>query len=294
MTIIAGFKCHEGVVLCADTQETIGHAKKHAPKLIFRPIDLSSDENYLAAAFCGAGDGPFIDKLVDTAWKSAQPAASLDEACGNIENSIKNHYEEFGNIYQQGACPEVQLIYGVKMDGDSRLFDAFGPLVNEKESCDSGGVGAYMADFLSSRMYAPYLDIHQCVILAAYILFQTKEHVDGCGGDSHIAILRNTGSSGPVDLRRVDLISNLLKIADVHISRTLLDIANLDLTKEEFKKNMEMVADVIDTFREAKREELNQSVLRWHAFERLLGGEPVTRDSFGLPIDSDVGDGGKD
>jgi 20S proteasome alpha/beta subunit len=33
MTIIAGFKCHEGLVLCADTQETVGNvSKRNVPK----------------------------------------------------------------------------------------------------------------------------------------------------------------------------------------------------------------------------------------------------------------------
>jgi hypothetical protein len=72
VTIVAGFKSYEGVVLCADTQETVLHSKRHVPKLRFEPDSLAKsvkewrgEKDDLAAAFCGAGDGPFIDKLID-------------------------------------------------------------------------------------------------------------------------------------------------------------------------------------------------------------------------------------
>ena len=90
MTIIAGFKCYEGIVICADTQETSEHAKGYTPKLVFEPAehDDGSTDN-LAAAFCGAGDGPYVDKLIANAWEAAQAATSLDEVCADIEASIK-------------------------------------------------------------------------------------------------------------------------------------------------------------------------------------------------------------
>src|SRR5438874_12034650 len=104
VTIIAGFRCREGIVICADTQETVsGLSKRNTPKLRFEPSGGPHEGDSLAAAFCGAGDnGPFIDKIVETAWEDAQTATSLDEACEEIEKSIKNIYREFGQIYQPG------------------------------------------------------------------------------------------------------------------------------------------------------------------------------------------------
>jgi 20S proteasome alpha/beta subunit len=40
VTIVAGFKTIDGIVLCADTQETIGGiSKRNVPKLRFEPGD---------------------------------------------------------------------------------------------------------------------------------------------------------------------------------------------------------------------------------------------------------------
>jgi hypothetical protein len=228
VTIVAGFKTYQGIVLCADTQETIGTAKRQVPKLIVRPeyfVTMKHDPNYLAAAFCGAGDGPFVDLLVEEAWKVAQDAADLDDACNRIIVAIKDTYREYGQIFQPGSCPSAELLFGVKMGNDSRLFAATGPVVNEKKGYTSSGAGYYLADFLSARMYKDYLPLHTCVILAAYILFQTKEHVDGCGGDSHIAILRNEGISGQVSVKHIEALTKLLQRADREVGDILLATA---------------------------------------------------------------------
>lgn len=187
VTIIAGFKSWEGIVICADTQETIEYSKHSIPKLVFEPRERehgSTDD--LAAAFCGSSNqGPFVDKLISNAWESAQLATSLDEACRDIEASIKGTYQEFGKIFQRGYCPSAELIYGVKMHGSSKLFSAYGPIVSDKTTYHSSGAGVHMANFLASRMYTEHLTLRQCVILAAYILYQSKEHVEGCGGERH-------------------------------------------------------------------------------------------------------------
>ncbi len=130
VTIVAGFKCVDGIVICADTQETVNKiSKRSVPKLRFEPSGLEGalltlgTPNPLAVAFCGAtDDGVFLDMLIDKAWKAAESATSLAEACESIEESIKETYKEYGSIYQTGYCPTAEIIYGVKMDNDSKLF----------------------------------------------------------------------------------------------------------------------------------------------------------------------------
>ena len=289
MTIIAGFKCQEGVVLCADTQETVGDiSKRNVPKLRFEPSGtlnnlqaglIGSD---LAVAFCGATtNGPFMDEIMDSAWKNVQTATSFEEACESIKTSIKRSYKEFGEIYQPGYCPEAELIYGVKMQGQSRLFDALGPAVNEKSGYASGGIGSYLADFLVSRMYESHLSIRQCVIIAAYVLFQTKEHVNGCGGDSHIAILRNKESSGTLHWKRVEILTNLLEQADKDLGKVLIRHADLRLNQQQFTQQSRETIDLLATLREHDRKELQLWENKWLG---LLTDLPT--DDLGLPLPS--------
>jgi 20S proteasome alpha/beta subunit len=291
VTIVAGFKTYEGVVLCADTQETSGTAKRRVPKLIFHPeyqtIKMKRDPNYLAAAFCGAGDGAFVDLLVDQSWRSAQHATNLEDASNRIVATIKETYREYGQIYQPGSCPTAELLFGVRMDGDSRLFAATGPLVNEKNGYSSSGIGYYLADFLAARMYKEYLSLKACVILAAYVLFQAKEHVEGCGGDSHIAVLRNQGISGMVDIKRVEAITKFLQLADSELGDILLAAADLDTNNDKLRKEFAESLHTLETLRDRTREEIDEAAKRFLRLAALLGGpnqneEPT--DMFGLPL----------
>jgi 20S proteasome alpha/beta subunit len=245
VTIIAGFKGFDGVVVCSDTQETVEHLKRSVSKLRFEPEDGKSE---MAVAFCGAGDGPFIDKTIERAWEDAQTANSLDEACAEIEKSIKETHVEYGRIFQRGYLPSIELIYGVKMHSDSKLFHAVGPVVNERECC-AAGQGLYMADFLTSRMYKDYLDVRACLILAAYVLFQAKEHVDGCGGESHIAVLRDRAPSGKVNANHIKELTELLTFADHDVGSLLIACGDLKESDANFRNYYKGIMGGLETFR---------------------------------------------
>jgi hypothetical protein len=284
VTIIAGFKCYEGIVICADTQETIGPSKRSVPKLRFEPAGSPRQGNDLAVAFCGSGDsGPFIDKLIQNAWEDGQLGTNVDEVCEEIEKSIKLTYKDFGKIYQPGYCPTADLIYGVKMKSTCRLFIANGPIVNEKPEYDSFGVGQYMADFLASRMYAHHLNLRQCAILAAYVLFQAKEHVDGCGGESHIAVLRESGTSGIVVQENVETVTECLKMADHSLGNLLIDAADIELGSADFIEKTRTAVGVIDSLRFAAAKDLE----RHKTFRAAFTGQKGKTDFFGFPIPSD-------
>lgn len=292
MTIVAGFKGPEGIVLCADTQETVGISKRNVPKLRFEPsgplaamrsaLSGESVEDRLAIAFCGSTDnGPFLDMLVDKAWQSAQSATSLREASTLIEREIKRVYREYRGIYQTGFMPSVELIYGIKRNGHSALFHAYGPAITEKDKFVTAGIGYYLADFLAERMYDSRLGLRQLIVIAEYVLFQTKEHVEGCGGDSHIAVLRNKDTSGMVDSTNVGAISALVKAADRKTGQLLMAFANLGLTDQQLIESGEQMLHIMADIRRAQRTELEAH----HELLNRVFGPEIRPDALGLPPD---------
>lgn len=269
VTIVAGFKCSDGVVLCADTQETAEPSKRHVPKLRIEPNRnfLGGDSaEELMVAFAGAGEGPFIDKIVSRAWDDAQVSTNIEEIARDIEESIKKTYQEYGQIYQTGYCPQVTILYGIKMHGESRLYRADGPIVNTKDSYDCGGIGMYLANFLASRMYRNNLTLQQATILAAYILFQTKEHVEGCGGQSHIAVLRNGGNSGMAE----DLIgiNKQIQLIDKNVEQIILSAADITIGDDKYNGSLSSFTKVLALTRQMHKNEQEQ----WAAFQKALSG----------------------
>ena len=258
VTIVAGFKCKDGVVLCADTQETIESSKIWTPKLSFEPRDMDSYDgaSELMAIFAGSGEGPFVDKVVQRIWEDLQLVATFDEACDEAETSIKKTYKEYGQIFQPGYCPYAKVLYGLKMDGQSKLFQADGAIVTEKTTYSVGGIGQHLSEFLCSRMYGENLTLSQAVILASYVVLQAIEHVDGCGGDQHIAVLRNTGGSEVVDPVTLKGIASHLRGVDSESARALLVAVNLELPEDDYKSWIEHLRLLFAATREMHREEL--------------------------------------
>jgi 20S proteasome alpha/beta subunit len=248
VTIVAGFKCVDGIVLCADTEETIGDvSKRHVPKLRLEPRNGSSKPTpNLAVAFCGStNNGPFMDKIINLSWEAAVNTTSLAKACTAIQESIENTYKHFGRIYQNGYLPDAELIYGVKMQGTTKLFHALGPVVNEKERYYTSGAGCHLADFLASRLYTDTLNTRQSIILAAYILFQAKEHVPGCGGDSHIAVLEDGGLHRMIDIGKIEGVTHILRIADREIGKLIFTAADFNVPEDQFIKEATKLRSII-------------------------------------------------
>jgi hypothetical protein len=253
VTVAAGFYFNGGIILCADTQETIEHSKTWTPKLRLEPAAMRGKDSPddLMLAIAGAGDGPFIDKLTERAWESIFDAQSFDEACSSVEESIKSTHEEYGHIFQPGYLPYVEIVYGIKMQGKSKLFRAYGPIVNEQKGYTAIGKGYYMANFLASKMHQRYLSGSQAVLLAAYILFQCQEHVDGCGGDSHIAILNETGNSHLSNPWKIDFATGQLADVDNKVSTILLSAPDYTMSNENFHSTLGHLAEQIMTIRQA-------------------------------------------
>ena len=244
MTIAAGFVARDGIVLCADTQETYGQLLKlNTPKIIVRP------ESFIPGAprivFAGAGHGPFIDKLANEAWKRVSartPAGQFSDVCDDIEASIKDTHEEFGRIFQSGAMPNAELIYGVAVGGRRGLFRAIGPIVNPVDMYASVGVGLYLADYIHDRLglaSAGFADSGWYEILAIYLLQQAKDYIEGCGGDSHVLTLMASGKVSIVDRMDVALIANHIKQLDRNSSTVLMSTPDLNLSDDELEKRIE-------------------------------------------------------
>jgi hypothetical protein len=174
------------------------------------------------------------------------------------------------------------------MFGSSKLFSATGPIVVEKQTYYSGGAGYYLADFLASRMYHDGMNLRQCVILAAYILYQAREHVDGCGGDSQIAVLRDDGVSGKVDYVAIEAINKMVRWEDAELGRLILHAADLEISKEEFMEKAKTAAELASSMRDIEKADYEATrISQQHGFGWLLSGEKEPDDKvdeYGLPI----------
>ena len=128
------------------------------------------------------------------------------------------------------------------------------------------------SDFLASKMHYPELNIRQCAILAAYVLHEAKEHVDGCGGDSQIAVLRNDGTCGIIGWHRIGEITELVSLADETAGDLLMALADIEQddqkTAEVVNFNLDLMSRLRDSYREKTK---RQETPEFHASIDMLG-----------------------
>src|SRR5258708_5249021 len=104
VTIAFGVLCVDGIVLCADSQETRIASKINRPKA----FDLNTQSERIKAVLTGAGDGVFLDALkekIEACLRTfaSRPDADLDEVCNEIEATISGYHRHIWGIYAHHA-----------------------------------------------------------------------------------------------------------------------------------------------------------------------------------------------
>jgi 20S proteasome alpha/beta subunit len=210
MTIAIGIVATDGVVVAADTQETLGTWKLQHGK-ISAAISLFRDGNR-ACLISGAGPGPQVDAVSrelsnqfrDRSLKADGMKARLQET---LTAFYTTHVVPFA-LYPRDERPDVSLLMAYDASGVSggpQLLASDKTVFVEQATYAAVGGGAEVAYTLLERLYKlPLPDVRGAALLAAYVMFHVKESIEGCGKSTDIAAV---GSGQYMSLSRADAAS---------------------------------------------------------------------------------------
>ncbi len=193
MTIAAGFPCVGGLVLCADTQETIsGYVKVNTGK-------MTSLENHVTnIVFTGAGDTELIEMTIQRMEQALFLNNHGSGAAWSIEQILRDSLVESFNqcvtpyaSFPSDQHPNADLLIGVQFSAATSLYRGTGTTLRRVCGPEVVGAGVVLAKALTAQFFDPTMSLVQAGIVALYILHQTKTWVDGCGGNSDILLLSN-------------------------------------------------------------------------------------------------------
>jgi hypothetical protein len=190
MTIAAAFPCKDGLILCADTQETItGYVKTNTQK-----IRVMQGPHY-SMVFTGAGDADLFEMTVDEIDKGLT-RDKVGTGAWNIEESIKKTLAQiFKKVISPWAAfpnerPSIpKLLIGLQYPAATLLYEAHGTMIRRCREPECVGMGVILGKSLSGQLFHDGLSLTQGALVAVYILHQAKQWVDGCGGNSDIVLL---------------------------------------------------------------------------------------------------------
>jgi len=270
VTIAAGFKCVDGLVICSDTLETMDYGKRRQSKIVIKPrhnpppglpadIRRASDPTPpppppkpgpdCVALFAGAGDAAFVDKLIDCLWSKMNRADSYDNKIDALENAAIEFYQKYWPIYPADIRPDAHLLVGLWTPEKRELLRIAGPIVNKVDTYESIGFGRDMSKYLIDKLYLPTMSIRDTAIVANYVLDNVKEHVQYCGGDTTLASLNDKGQTQIVWDAEIEWGKKRFRKLDKAIGPLLVAIGDIELTEEEFKKRIKDFTAEVDSLK---------------------------------------------
>jgi len=195
VTIAMGLRANDGIVLCADSQQTVsGYIKIYDGK-----VDLSLfREPRVALAIAGAGTHDYIQTARQVILGDFPEELKKHKSIHlGIPIVLRERFLKFFDdhlsrwaYYQGRDRPTVELLIAVTGEGTHpRLFHCDGTAFHETNH-KAIGVGVLLADQLLNQYVLGEYTVAQLGSLAVYVLRKVKNSVDGCGGETHVVALR--------------------------------------------------------------------------------------------------------
>jgi 20S proteasome alpha/beta subunit len=208
MTIGVGILCQNAVVIASDTQIGDSDLKTGQFKLASTSkFGIGGDRSDLVVA--GASNNlRYLKHLQGKIVKMMHPRnqSILAPRLEDLEKQVSDYLGAFYLDHVQPFStwpdkPDVSLLIGYSQGNVAKLWSSDKNVLTEHESFAAVGSGEMFALLLLNRLF--YLmfpmDLKTAVLLAAYVVFQVKQHVYGCGKDTDI---RCVGTDRPVFLTR--------------------------------------------------------------------------------------------
>lgn len=189
MTIAIGLHCNEGLVLAADSQETISYLKQDVGKL------HTVITEHAIVSFAGAGDSSYLHTASAAAVKDLHKARDFQSVVCSLEEGLLAFFDKHISRWAPFPSkdrPDVELLMGITMrrNGGTALYHYDGTAFHNAHAY-SIGAGMLIADELLSDYSFGNHTLNELVKIAVYILSKTKRQVDGCGGFTNILCMKS-------------------------------------------------------------------------------------------------------
>lgn len=235
VTIAASIMCRDGMILCADTEETItDDYKGDASKItvFFHHAKLRGEVEFASRIQGGSPNGPQqtgSNALIGVAgaghsdWIAAFIQGMSDSVISEMDGKklewdrttrlLTTYTEQFFQRYIRGYAddpshrPQIQIVVVLqtrkRTERDVFRINDNVVIYDHWDECVAVGKGAPAFLHLSKRLLRGYYSMRQASCLAVYIMKTVKSEVPGCGGNSHIVLLGAKGTIETLTTRQI-------------------------------------------------------------------------------------------
>lgn len=228
VTIAAGFKGAEGIVIGADSQETISGFIK----LEQRKVHVALMHQNRALAIAGAGTSDYIEAAVEKIMGNFPHTDILSEAQEVLEEILIGFFDKHlarWSSFGEHDRPSVELLIGLSLKHQCGLFHYTGTVLNAVEK-KAIGAGILLANELIRENYRDHHECKKLAKTAAYILWKVKKNVDTCGGFTDLVLMKENGMVASIDSSTTEkLEKEFVRMEEESASRLLMEIQSQNL-----------------------------------------------------------------
>jgi 20S proteasome alpha/beta subunit len=234
VTIIAGFYCQNGVLLCSDTEQSYTESKSQVSKL----QHFRSGNAVFSVG--GAGDAALCDYVIQDLPKylngKTYNTSDVENVLADYARTIfRNHVRVYAG-FPRDLVPDVSFLIGMVMDKQFRLFKWERNFLYLATKNTSVGVGNVYSEAMANVIDVGY-SFESMFLFAVRMMLRVKQSVSGCGGYTEYKFLRSSdgaivsGLSLPLEIEHfVEQMDDLLA---TQLIAFISDVTKLDPIKEE-------------------------------------------------------------
>jgi 20S proteasome alpha/beta subunit len=189
VTIVVGFRCSDGVVICADQQHTAPGAYK------FNHKKLSYEEfDEFTAAFAYAGMPGIAKEAHEKITAALRQTPVSQTAIQTVQATTDAVLSQMGRLYTD---LDLQMLIGVtslRERADLLKFDGKAVHLADDFSCLAYGDSSLIR-FLSDKLYSKGMNTKTGMNLGIYLVKKAEDYIDGCGGPIDVTVLGSSECS---------------------------------------------------------------------------------------------------
>jgi len=221
VTIAIGLRSNKGIVLAADSQETVsGYIKTYTGKIhtTFFP------EAGSVVCFAGSGQADYIDTAVKKAIEGMRSLKTIPEIESQLENNLLEFFDKHlarWAYFPESDRPTVEFLIGVSTKlGGFELFHYQGTSFHAVRA-KAIGAGILLANSFIAEYVSPLMSVEELGSVAVYILSKVKKRVDTCGGFTDFVALRPGLDFAFSDSRGIEALENEMEATEKESSQLL-------------------------------------------------------------------------
>lgn len=276
MTIAAGFRFSDGLLLCADSEITHGAELKTRGSKIF-PYNLK--ESGSKAVFTFSGDVALsrlcIQKIVAALADDPPNRRSLPMMFDTAVEQIylfhhKHIYKHPRYGYADG--PSVNLIAGMwsATDGQLGLYQSSEEAlfeVADLEAMAVTGTGSSFANYVA-RPLVPHgrMGLADLITVATFALREAKDNVPGCGKSTEMITISKAGEIGNMGWLHSSHVESFADAFQMGVKHLFVETCDLDTSEENLRIRFDMLWTII----QGAREHLKNERFRGEGFGKVV------------------------